>query len=251
MQSRSNSTSFGRVKNQLFSATPHSLYHTPLFLKHINTLYLITLCPIITITTSKCKPINLFLKNSLLSMKRFIEASTLIYTSIISILLIVISNCSLLNPGPKLTSIHDSGISTFYQSVRGLLTYSSLGNKYPVLNITKVLELQSYIANYRPEIIILNETWLKPAINDAEIIRNDYKIFRLDHCPDSHPPDPNHSNKFKVNSGGILIAVNNYLDMKPKVLKSNSKAEILSITLKLKNNKKICITRYYRVGTLG
>ena len=38
--------------------------------------------------------------------------------------------------------------------------------------------------------------------------------------------------------------------MKPKVLKSNSKAEILSVTLKLKNNK-ICITTCYRVGTLG
>ena len=44
-------------------------------------------------------------------MKHFIEASTLIYTSTISILQIVISNCSLLNPGPKLNSIHDSGIS--------------------------------------------------------------------------------------------------------------------------------------------
>ena len=42
MQSRNNSTSFGRVKNQLFSSTPYSLYHTPLFLKHINTLYLMS-----------------------------------------------------------------------------------------------------------------------------------------------------------------------------------------------------------------
>ena len=42
MQSRNNSISFGRVKNQLLSSTPHSLYRTPLFLKHINTLYLIS-----------------------------------------------------------------------------------------------------------------------------------------------------------------------------------------------------------------
>ena len=39
--------------------------------------------------------------------------------------------------------------------------------------------------------------------------------------------------------------------MKPKVLKTNTKAEILSITLQLKNNKKICVTTCYRVGTLG
>ena len=39
--------------------------------------------------------------------------------------------------------------------------------------------------------------------------------------------------------------------MKPKVLKTNKKAEILSITLQLRNNKKICVTTCYRVGTLG
>ena len=39
--------------------------------------------------------------------------------------------------------------------------------------------------------------------------------------------------------------------MKPKLLKSSSKAEILTIILHLKNNKKIGITTCYRVGTLG
>ena len=126
MQSRNNSTSSGRVKNQLFSSTPHSLYHTPLFLKHINTLCVITLCHVITISTSKCNPIRRYFKHSLLSMKRFIEASTLIYTSTISILLIFISNCNLLNPGPKLNSIHDSGISTFYQNVHAILISHTL-----------------------------------------------------------------------------------------------------------------------------
>ena len=135
---------YGRVKNQQFSPTSISLCYSLSLLKHINTLYLTTLCHVITISTSKCNPISRYFKHSLLSMKRFIEASTLIYTSTISILLIVISNFRLLNPGPKLNSIHDSGISTFYQNVHGLLTYSSLGSKYPVLNITKVLELQSY-----------------------------------------------------------------------------------------------------------
>ena len=57
----------------------------------------------------------------------------------------------------------------------------------------------------------------------------------------SHPPDPNNSKKFRRNGGGILIAVNSSVDMKPKVLKTNTKAEILSITLQLKNNEKICV----------
>ena len=104
----------------------------------------------------------------------------------------------------------------------------------------------------QPDIVVLNETWLKRTITDAEIFPdNDYKIFRLDRTADSHPPDPNDRNIFKQNGGGILIAVNNCLEMKPKSLKSSSKAEILSILLQLKNNKKICITTCYRVGTLG
>ena len=121
-----------------------------------------------------------------------------------------------------------------------------------MLNITKILELQSYVHYHQPDIVVLNETWLKSCINDSEIFHNNgYKVFRRDRNPDSHPPDPSNSNKFKSNGGGILIAVSNSLHMSPKVMKSDSKAEILSITLQLKNNKKICITTCYRVGTLG
>ena len=107
---------YGRVKNQQFSPTSISLCYSLSLLKHINTLYLITLCHVITISTSKRNPISRYFKHSLLSMKRFIEASTLIYTSTISILLIVISNCSLLNPGPKLNSTNESGISCSWPS---------------------------------------------------------------------------------------------------------------------------------------
>ena len=152
---------YGRIKNQQFSPTSISSYYSLSLLKYIKSLYLITLCHVITISTSKRNLRSRYFKHSLLSMNRFIEASALIYTSTISILLIIISNCSLLNPGPKLNSIHDSGISTFYQNVHGLLTYSSLGSKYPVLNITKVLELQSYIANYRPDILNIKRNLVK------------------------------------------------------------------------------------------
>ena len=39
--------------------------------------------------------------------------------------------------------------------------------------------------------------------------------------------------------------------MKPKVLKSETKAEVLSVTLNYKGNKKVCFTTCHRVGTLG
>ena len=38
--------------------------------------------------------------------------------------------------------------------------------------------------------------------------------------------------------------------MNPKLVKSKAHTEILSVTLTLKNNKKLCITTSYRVGTL-
>ena len=177
--------------------------------------------------------------------------SLLVYITTINIILIVICNCSILNPGPNINPSSDSCLKLFYQNVYGFITYGSLGNRYPVLNITKLLEFQVCDTNNQPDVIVLNETWLKQTITDAEVfLNNDYKIFRLDRIADSHPPHPNDRNKFKQNGGGILIAVSNHLDMKPKSLKSCLKAEILSILLQLKNNKKICIT-CYRVGTLG
>ena len=39
--------------------------------------------------------------------------------------------------------------------------------------------------------------------------------------------------------------------MNPKVIKSNSQAEVLSICLDIAWGKKICFTLCYRVGTLG
>ena len=149
--------------------------------------------------TLKRNTMRHYIENSLGSIKQFIEASLLFYVTIINIILIVICNCSLLNPGPSTTPVKlkDSNLKFFYQNVHGFLTYSSLGSKNPILNITKVSEFQSYIASHHPDIVMLNETWLKASINDAEIFpNNDYKIFRFDRSPDSHPPDPNNSKNF-------------------------------------------------------
>ena len=213
-----------------------------------------SLLQVFRICTTKCNTILRLINGSLVSMIRFMEVSLLVYITTISLILIVICNCSILNPGPNINtnSSSDSCFKIFYQNVHGFITYGSLGNKYPVLNITKLLEFQAYVSINQPDIIVLNETWLKHTITDAEIFpNNDNKIFRVDRTADSHPPEPNIRNKFKQNGGGILIAVNSCLDMKPKSLKSSSKTEILSILLQLKNNKKICITTCYRVGTLG
>ena len=99
--------------------------------------------------------------------------------------LIVISNTSILNPGPTNT------VSVFYQNIQGLIPFSNLADNCPNLDVTKVAELQCSINLNKPDIIILNETWLKSSILDTEIFSTEtYKVFRLDRSKATHPPPP-------------------------------------------------------------
>ena len=172
----------------------------------------------------------------------------------IAILLIVVSNPSILNPGP--TKFNGIKIKCYFQNVQGLLTFSSVGKPFPDLNQTKISELQTHIFETSPDVVIFNETWLKPTIKSSEILSTDiYKIFRLDRTAGSHHPDPEnpHIHKFKSNGGGVLIGIKKSLNLNPKVklLKQTCNAEVLSIELSLPNKKKICLSTAYRVGTLG
>ena len=119
------------------------------------------------------------------SIKSFVITSLSLYTTILNITLIVINNCSLLNPGPQ----KYNNISVFYQNVQGLITYSSLSSADPTMNITKVTEFNVFVATHLPDVIVLNETWLKETIRNSELFPNrDYKVFRLDRSLLTHPP---------------------------------------------------------------
>ena len=121
----------------------------------------------------------------------------------------------------------------------------------PKLNIRKILDFQAYIFQHKPDIIAINESWLNSTINSNEIFpNNSYKVFRADRTPETHPPDKNNPKKFRRNGGGVLIALRSDLDIKSHLLKSNSKAEILSVILTTKTKKKFCISTCYRVGNL-
>ena len=115
----------------------------------------------------------------------------LLFLLIINFLLIGIVNPGMLNPGPGLLKI-------CYQNVQGLIPIKDLTLKQPSLNITKICELNAYININRPDVIMLNETWLKKSVNDHEIIKDKkFSIFRNDRTQASHPSDPNNSKKFK------------------------------------------------------
>ena len=100
-------------------------------------------------------------------------------------ILIVISNTSILNPGSTNT------VSVFYQNIQGLIPFNNLADNCPNLDVTKVAELQCSINLNKPDIIILNETWLKSSILDTEIVSAEvYNVFRLDRSKATHPLTP-------------------------------------------------------------
>ena len=115
----------------------------------------------------------------------------------------------------------------------------------PDLNQTKISELQTHLFETSPDVVIFNETWLKPTIKSSEILSTDiYKIFRLDRTAESHPPDPQNPRKFKSNGGGILIGIKKSLNLNPKLLKQTCKAEVLSTELSQPNKKKYVYLQY-------
>ena len=161
--------------------------------------------------------------------------------SIASLLLflIVLSNVSILNPGPeKITSLN-----CYFQNVQGFVTLNSISKPFPDLCITKFLEFQTYIFENAPDIIIINETWLKPSIKSTEILPGkSYKVFRIDRSPETHPPNLEDPKKFKKNGDGVLIAVKNSLNLSPKIISSTAKAEIISLELTLLNKQKLTLS---------
>ena len=111
--------------------------------------------------------------------------------------------------------------------MQGLIPFSCLGNAHPSLDRTKICELNYYIHVNKPDVILLNETWLKKSVKDHEVIEDVvYKIFRTDRSVLSHPGDTRNPKKFKENGGGVLIAIKNDLDIISK--KVNLKCNMLT-----------------------
>ena len=170
---------------------------------------------------------------------------SIIWIYLLNFLSVSIVNPSLINPGP------DNSLSIFYQNVQGLIPFSELRNVNPKLNVTKLFELQSYVSKHKPDLVVLNETWLKKSILDNEILPTDhYNIFRLDRSPRSHPPDSTNVNKFRKNGGGVLIAVKSDLKLNAKEIKPCGGAEIIALELVMPNGNSIVVCTCYRVGTL-
>ena len=175
------------------------------------------------------------------------------FISLLIFLLISTVNSSLKNPGPSSNTINEAhGLSIFYQNVQGLIPFTDLNKNHPKLDNTKFAELHAYIHEKNPDIIVLNETWLKNTILDEEIFPNNkYKIMRGDRTEGSHPPDLSNPEKFRRNGSGVLIAISCSLKVSYKNFDLNCKSEMLAVEIILNDGSKIVISTCYRVGTLG
>ncbi len=153
-----------------------------------------------------CTPASIVFPNQSTTRLRQALASVLIFLLLLTFLMIAIVNTSLLNPGPK-------NLKVYYQNVQGLIPVSELNDAQPSLNRTKICELNYYIHTNKPDVLLLNETWLKKSIGDHEVIEDiTYKVFRTDRSVLSHPGDTQNPKKFRKNGGGTLIANKSKLD---------------------------------------
>ena len=159
--------------------------------------------------------------------------------------LVIVVNPSLLNPGPQYLTVA-------YQNVQGLIPFSHLNSNQPLLDRNKISELQAFAIQSKPDIIVLNETWLKKSVTNNEILPDSqYEVFRNDRTRKTHPQDVNNPKKFREHGGGVLIAVKSDLDVITKRLTVSLGLEMLAIKITFPNKESIVICTCYRVGTLG
>ena len=119
-------------------------------------------------------------------------------------------------------------------TVQGLITPRDLTSESPPLNMKKLYELQNFIYEQRPDIVIVNESWIKQSILNSEIFpENSYKIIRCDRSGKSHPWDASQP-KFRKNGGGVFIAHRKDVSLGfTEVGLIKVQAEILTVNFKL------------------
>ena len=98
--------------------------------------------------------------------------------------------------------IFKNELSIYCQNVQGLIPFGQLGKGHPIFNDAKLIEPHHYLESCAPDIVILNETWLKESINDNEILpSNLYTIFRRDRSLERHPTDKDNLKKISKKWG--------------------------------------------------
>ena len=162
------------------------------------------------------------------------------YISSINIILIVITTPCIVNPGPP-THSRTTNLKVSYCNCQGLIFASSMKSKQPIFQTNKLLDFQTYLHHDKPDIVVINESWLNANIHNNEIVDEQYyKMFRLDRTS----KDMQMYNK--VGGGGLFILVKQDLDIEVKLVPIKCELPIISLELKFKDLSKICLSSFYR-----
>ena len=165
------------------------------------------------------------------------------YTTIINLTLIVLVTPSIVNPGPSNRSSVQPDIKVAYCNAQGFILMSSIRGNQPIFQTNKLLDFQSFLHIEKPDIVVVNETWLNEHINNNEIVDEQYyKCYRSDRSTED---------KLKYNKkggSGVIILCRQDLDIKTKLIDIHSNLPIISIEIKFKDNTKICLNTFYRYG---
>ena len=125
-----------------------------------------------------------------------------------------------------------------------MIPFSQLKCDNPSFDNTKIFELHHFIHCQQPDILLINESWLKKSIIDSEVIPESYKVFRLDRTAETHPPDPLNPRRFRRYGGGVLIAIRRDIDIVSCKLEYKCPAELLGVTLKFRDGSKLILCSY-------
>ena len=168
-----------------------------------------------------------------------IQSSFMYNTTLLNLLLIVITNPCIVNPGPQSVS----NIKVSYCNAQGFILMSSMKGNQPIFQTRKLLDFQSFLHFKKPDIVLINETWLNEHINSNEIVGEEYyKTFRVDRT------DEDKRKYGKVGGGGVLILCRQDIDVMIKAVKIQTHLPIVSVEMKFKDNSKVCLSTFYRYG---
>ena len=103
-----------------------------------------------------------------------------------------------------------------------VVNFQSIKNKAP--------EVQVFLSNTEPDIIIGTETWLHPGVQSSEVIPPVYNTYRNDRKSDCH--------------GGVLIAIKSNLISMP--VYSSKTSELLCVKIETTKNKSLLVSSLYR-----
>ena len=152
----------------------------------------------------------------------------------LALLLLVICNPSIKNPGPD-------RIKVVYCNAQGLIHMNSIGGNCPIFQTKKLLDLQAFLYTHEPDIVVINETWLNSYIGNNEIVSDSlYTIFRKDRS------EIDKQKYGKIGGGGVMILCKNNSDVQYSTITEQTDLPIISILVKPKKGPKLCFSTYYR-----